>query len=50
MGEDKFRLVTWADFDGVVAGGLLIELDIVDLLQKSARKLIFRNLLKTKDS
>ena len=30
MGEDRFRLVTRADFDGVVAGGLLIELDIVD--------------------
>ncbi len=30
MGKDKFRLVTRADFDGVVAGGLLIELDIVD--------------------
>ena len=30
MGEDKYRLVTRADFDGVVAGGLLIELDVVD--------------------
>ncbi len=26
----KYRLVTRADFDGVVAGGLLIELDIID--------------------
>ena len=30
MGEDKYRLVTRTDFDGVVAGGLLIELDMVD--------------------
>jgi hypothetical protein len=30
MSDDKFRLVTRADFDGVVAGGLLIELDMVN--------------------
>ncbi|HEY9163999.1 MAG TPA: exopolyphosphatase, partial [Magnetovibrio sp.] len=31
MSEDKkYRLVTRADFDGVVAGGLLIELGLVD--------------------
>ena len=30
MGDNTFRLVTRADFDGVVAGGLLIELDLVD--------------------
>ncbi|NQV56361.1 MAG: exopolyphosphatase [Rhodospirillales bacterium] len=29
MGEEKFRLVTRADFDGVVAGSLLIELEMV---------------------
>lgn len=30
MAEDKFRLVMRADFDGVVAGSLLIELDMID--------------------
>lgn len=29
MSQEKHRLVTRADFDGVVAGGLLIELDLV---------------------
>ncbi len=29
MSQEKYRLVTRADFDGVVAGGLLIELDMV---------------------
>ena len=28
--EKKYRLVTRADFDGVVSGGLLIELGLVD--------------------
>jgi len=30
MTENKFRLVTRADFDGVVSGGLLIEKDMID--------------------
>jgi len=30
MAETKYRLVTRADFDGVVAGGLLIELGLID--------------------
>lgn len=30
MSEQKFRLVTRADFDGVVAGGLLIERDMIN--------------------
>ncbi len=30
MSENKYRLITRADFDGVVSGGLLIELDIID--------------------
>ncbi len=29
MSDKKYRLITRADFDGVVAGGLLIELDMV---------------------
>ena len=29
MSDKKYRLVTRADFDGVVAGGLLIELDMI---------------------
>jgi len=29
MSEEPYRLVTWADFDGVVAGGLLIEKGLV---------------------
>lgn len=30
MSDEKYRLVTRADFDGVVAGGLLIELGLID--------------------
>ena len=30
MADSKYRLVTRADFDGVVAGGLLIELGLID--------------------
>ena len=30
MSDNKYRLITRADFDGVVSGGLLIELDIID--------------------
>ena len=30
MSEQKYRLVTRADFDGIVAGGLLIERDMID--------------------
>ena len=30
MADKKYRLVTRADFDGVVAGGLLIEMDMID--------------------
>ncbi len=30
MTDTKYRLITRADFDGVVSGGLLIELDIID--------------------
>jgi len=30
MSDNKHRLVTRADFDGVVSGGLLIELDMID--------------------
>jgi hypothetical protein len=30
MADKKYRLVTRADFDGVVAGGLLIELNMID--------------------
>lgn len=30
MSDKKYRLITRADFDGVVSGGLLIELDMID--------------------
>lgn len=30
MTDNKYRLITRADFDGVVSGGLLIELDMID--------------------
>ena len=30
MSDKKYRLITRADFDGVVSGGLLIGLDMVD--------------------
>ena len=30
MSDKKYRLITRADFDGVVSSGLLIELDMVD--------------------
>ena len=30
MKEERYRLITRADFDGVVAGGLLIELNMID--------------------
>ena len=30
MSDQKYRLVTRADFDGVVSGTLLLELDMID--------------------
>ena len=30
MTDKKYRLVTRADFDGVVSGTLLLELDMID--------------------
>jgi len=32
MADKKYRLITRADFDGVVSGGLLIELDMIDAI------------------
>lgn len=31
MGHEKSRLISRADFDGIVAGGLLIEKDLIGI-------------------
>ena len=47
MSDDKkYRLVTRADFDGVVAGGLLVELGLIDDVEFAEPKAMQDGLVK----